>query len=183
VSKNGFALQKKVKIFQLFFRRTKNSRFLLIMKRKFIGWAWRKMPRKMRRLLVRLTQPSFTVSVGGVIFDEQGRVLLLNHVLRPASGWGVGGGFINPGEQPEAALKREFGEEVGVEIKKLRFLQIRTTRRHVEIIYRGEAEGGEVEPRSREILEAKWCDPDSLPAEIGASQRSLIKLACENKGD
>ncbi len=137
------------------------------------------MPKRMRRLLVRLTQPSFTVSVGAVVFDKQDRVLLLNHVLRPASGWGIGGGFLDSGEQPQAAIKRELCEEVGVEIENLQFVQVWTIGNHVEIIYRADAKTEVVAPQSKEILEARWFSLNELPPEMSNSQLRLIKLARE----
>jgi hypothetical protein len=48
-----------------------------------------------RRAGVWLTQPRFAVTAGAVVCDERGRVLLLKHVLRKGSGWGVPGGFLN----------------------------------------------------------------------------------------
>src|SRR4028118_2131915 len=106
------------------------------LKNNFVSWSWRRMPRKMRRFLVRLTQPSFTVSAVGVVFDEAQKVLLLKHLIRAnRSGWGLPGGFLNQGEQPENALKRELQEEVGIKITDLQLVKTRTVGSHVEIIY------------------------------------------------
>jgi ADP-ribose pyrophosphatase YjhB (NUDIX family) len=150
------------------------------MQKKIAGWTWRKMPRWMRRLLVRATQPSFTVSAGAVVFDQKGQVLLLNHVLRPASGWGVPGGFLQKNEQPQDALKRELCEEAGVEIEDLRLISIRTSKGHVEIIYRCQAKNGaEARAMSSEINEAKWFKLDELPPEMEQGQRRLIIRARE----
>jgi ADP-ribose pyrophosphatase YjhB (NUDIX family) len=51
-----------------------------------------------------------------MLFDDEGHILLLEHVFRADRGWGVPGGFINKGEQPEQALRRELREEVDIEI-------------------------------------------------------------------
>ena len=57
------------------------------------------------------------VAVGGVLFHEN-RVLLVKRGKSPAKGlWAIPGGKINPGEQMKDALKREFMEETGIEIK------------------------------------------------------------------
>jgi len=154
------------------------------MQKKIIGWAWRRMPSWTRRFLVRVTQPSFTVSAGAVVFDSEGRVLLLNHVLRPASGWGVPGGFLQRGEQPTDALKRELLEETGLEIENMQFVMARTTYRHIEIIYRCTARNsGEAAARSSEIIEARWFMLDELPEEMERRQRRLIIRARDTVGE
>ena len=73
-----------------------------------IGKIWKVMPREMRTWLTRRAQTQFTVSAGGIITNERAEVLLLDHVLRPNSGWGIPGGFLEKGEQPEAAFRREI---------------------------------------------------------------------------
>src|SRR5258708_785754 len=89
------------------------------------GAIWRRTPRLVRRLGVRLVEPRFTVTTGAVVIDDLGRVLLLNHVFRPGSGWGIPGGFIEIAEQPEEALRRELIEEVGLELETARIAFVR----------------------------------------------------------
>lgn len=135
------------------------------------------MPYRMRRFFVRLTQPSFTVSAGAIVFDSGGRVLLLRHVLRPdKSGWGIPGGFLAKGEQPEDAVKRELCEEAGVNIENLQFLKIRTNGQHVEVIYRAEAKNTDARPKSLEITEARWFQIEQLP-DLSKRERELFTLA------
>ena len=86
--------------------------------------VWRGSPRFVRRAGVWLTQPRFTVTAGAVISDERGRVLLLRHVLRRGNGWGVPGGFIAAGEQPEDAVRREVREETGLTVRPRRVVGI-----------------------------------------------------------
>ena len=75
------------------------------------------MPGKLRRWSARRLQQRFTVSAGAVVIDDQRRVLLLKHVFRTGSGWGVPGGFIGEGEEPEVAIRRELLEETGLELE------------------------------------------------------------------
>lgn len=136
------------------------------------------MPRKMRRFLVRLTQSSFTVSAVGVVFDSAQNVLLLKHLIRAnRSGWGLPGGFINPGEQPENALKRELMEEVGINITDLRHVKTRTVGSHVEIIYVCRAENTDAKPKKGEIVDAGWFQIDEVKTEIPTIEREHIRLA------
>jgi ADP-ribose pyrophosphatase YjhB (NUDIX family) len=77
---------------------------------KIVGRIWRKLPASVRMKIVRVTQKKFTASVAAIVQNEKGEVLLLDHVLRPASGWGIPGGFLDFGEQPIDAVKRELRE-------------------------------------------------------------------------
>ncbi len=82
-----------------------------LMLKKILGTIWKNLTPYLRLKIVRATQHKFTVSVAAVIINENEEILLLNHVLRPSSGWGIPGGFVKRGEQPEAAIEREIREE------------------------------------------------------------------------
>jgi ADP-ribose pyrophosphatase YjhB (NUDIX family) len=114
---------------------------------------------------VRKTQSTFTVSAAAIIFNEKKEVLLLNHVLRPYSGWGIPGGFIEKSEQAEDAVRREIREETGIELSRLKLYTIRTLGTHLEILFFATADG-EPQIRSAEIIEAKWYAPSDLPEDV-----------------
>src|ERR1051326_9359074 len=95
----------------------------------FVGSIWRNIPGAIRRRLVRLGQTRFTVTAGALIFDEAGRILLLEHVFRPDSGWGIPGGFLGRHEQPEEGIRRELREEIGIEVEDVSLLFVRTLKR------------------------------------------------------
>ena len=132
------------------------------------------MPRSSRRWLTRRFQTSFTVSAAGVITNENGEVLLLNHVLRPDSGWGLPGGFLNENEDPARAVEREVLEETGLRVRALRPLTVTPgeLRPHLTVVYLCAYEGGTFRP-SAEISEAKFFAVDQLPSLI-RGQRELI---------
>ena len=94
------------------------------MLRKIIGQVWGRIPYFARLRVIRATQAKFTVSVAAIIINERDEILLLNHVLRPVFGWGVPGGFVEAGEQPETAVRREIREETGLEITALEILPL-----------------------------------------------------------
>ncbi len=132
------------------------------------------MPQFVKYRAVRATQRKFTVSAGAVVFNQKGEVLLLDHLLRPGSGWGVPGGFINPSEQLEEAVRREVREETGIEIENLELVWVKTIYRHIEAIFR--ANGiGEPMVKSFEIKEVKWFPIDQMPSEMSKSQAEIIK--------
>lgn len=60
------------------------------------------------------------VTVGALIFDPQGRVLLVR-THKWGDRWGIPGGKIDPGETMESALVREVREETGLVATDVRF--------------------------------------------------------------
>ncbi|HYE64437.1 MAG TPA: NUDIX domain-containing protein [Pyrinomonadaceae bacterium] len=146
------------------------------MLRKVLGSLWRAAPSFFRRWSVSLIEPRFTVTTSAVVFDEQGRVLLLKHIFRKGSGWGIPAGFIKKGEQPEEALRRELREEVGLEVESAEIALARTHKKpaQVEIIFRCRP-AGSAQPRSVEIKRAEWFDLNSLPEVLGRDQQRLIE--------
>jgi 8-oxo-dGTP diphosphatase len=148
------------------------------MLKDLLGAIWRRAPRSLRRWTVRLSHPRFAVTAGAVILDARGRVLLLKHRFRPGTGWGIPGGFMETGEQPEEALRRELLEEVGLEVEKLKLFTTRAFRRprQVEIVFIARAIG-DPDQLSFEIQKASWFSPDHLPKELSKDQVQLIKRA------
>src|SRR5205807_9294562 len=123
----------------------------------FLGAIWRHLPGSVRRRVSRLGQSRFTVTTAAFIFDGDGRLLLLEHVFRPDSGWGIPGGFLTKDEQPEEALRRELREEIGIEVEDVEMFFVRNLRgpRQIEIYFRAKAIGSP-RPCSFEIKKAEW---------------------------
>lgn len=141
-----------------------------------LGKVWKVLPRRVRQRISRSVQFKFTVSAAGIISNEKGEVLLLDHYLRPDSGWGVPGGFMEKGEQPEAAFRREIREETGLEVRDVEFHRVRTLGRHIEVIYTAHATG-KPEAISREIRESRWFAPEDIPKEMSLDQQFLVQKA------
>lgn len=151
---------------------------------KVLSGLWRRAPRRVRRWGVLLAEARFTVTVGAVIIDERNRVLLLQHHFRAGSGWGIPGGFVQPREQPLAALRRELRQEIGLEIEAAEIAFVRTLQSYqqVEIIFRGRVRG-ELAPQSLEIGRAAWCALNELPAGLSRDQRELIARVLRGGSD
>lgn len=153
------------------------------MLKKLAGLIWRKMPPFVRRTIIRTTQSKFTASVAAIIENERGEVLLLDHVLRPASGWGIPGGFLDGGEQPIDAIRRELREETGIELTDLEIFRVRTINRHIEILFRAKT-SDKAKVKSREINRVGWFAVDALPPKMNRNQKLLIeKLLKQTNGD
>src|SRR5882724_7616647 len=109
---------------------------LIHMLKDFLALLFRLTPRSVRLFLTRFGHARFIVSAGAVVVDENGQVLLLNHVFRTGSGWGIPGGLIDAYEQREDALRRELREEVGLELGSVQIALVRTFRhRQVELVF------------------------------------------------
>ena len=55
--------------------------------------------------------------VGGLAYDDAGRLLLVQRANEPGRGlWSVPGGRVEPGEDDAAALVREMLEETGLQV-------------------------------------------------------------------
>src|SRR5688572_25621583 len=117
---------------------------------RLLGPLWLRLPPWARMFFIRRTQPTFTVSAAAVVLNGKGEVLLLNHILRPGGGWGLPGGFLDAGEQPDDALRRELMEETGIELSELKMFRVRTLGRHIEILFSARTDS-DPEVKSREI--------------------------------
>jgi 8-oxo-dGTP diphosphatase len=147
---------------------------------KFFGSLFRYLPGGVRRRLVRLGQRRFTVTAGAFVFNDEGRLLLLEHEFRPDSRWGIPGGFLNKGEQPDVAIRRELREEVALEVDDVEFLFARTLPgpRQVEIYFACKPKSVPI-PSSFEIRKADWFAVDDLPDDLSTDQRRMIKRALD----
>ena len=146
-----------------------------------LGAIWHRVPQRLRRWAVRLSNPRFAVTAGAVVTDNRGRVLLLKHRFRPGSGWGMPGGFLAEGEQPDEALCRELREEVGLEVEKLELFTTRAFKvpRQVEIVFTARAIG-DTNELNFEIQKAAWFSLSELPRELPEDQAQLIKRALDD---
>jgi NAD+ diphosphatase len=87
-------------------------------------------------------------------------------------------GFVEPGETFEETVKREVKEEVGIEVKNIRYFgsQPWPFPNSVMVGFIAEYESGEIRIDGSEITEAAWFSADNLPAvpRKGSISRSLI---------
>jgi len=136
----------------------------------------------MRRLSMRFTHTRFTVTAGAVIFNDQKQVLLLKHRFRAGSGWGLPGGFLERGEQPIDALRRELREEIGLELEDVEVFAARSFEKpkQVEVLFRARANAN-VKPLTMEVERAEWFPLDSLPEGLPRDQRVYVERAAQTE--
>lgn len=129
---------------------------------------------------MRLAHTRFTVTAGAVIFNDKREVLLLKHRFRAGSGWGLPGGFMEQGEQPIDALRRELREEIGLEVDDVEMFAARSFRKpkQVEVLFRARA-NADVKSLTIEVERAEWFALDSLPEGLPRDQRVYIERAAK----
>lgn len=131
---------------------------------------------------MRLTHTRFTVTAGAIIFNDAEEVLLLKHRFRAGSGWGLPGGFLERGEQPAEALRRELREELALELDGVEIFAARSFKKpkQVEVLFLCRA-NGEVRPQTMEVERAEWFSLDSLPDGLPRDQRRLVERAAKSE--
>ena len=127
---------------------------------------WR-LPRKMRRWILRALTPSFTVGAMCIIERSDGGVLLVRHSYRDR--WDVPGGLLQRGEDAETGARREVLEEVGLEVELLGepAVVVDAAPQRVAIVFRARPVPGAdldaIRPGSAEIAETAWFPRTELP--------------------
>jgi ADP-ribose pyrophosphatase YjhB (NUDIX family) len=108
-------------------------------------------------------------TASAIVLDDEGRVLLARRGAEPGAGlWDLLGGFIDEGEEPLPALRRELEEEVSLAIEPLEYLGGYPDRYGEDGIYTlnlywtARITGGELE-LDDEISEVGWFALDELP--------------------
>ena len=107
------------------------------------------------------------VSPAMMALVTRGREILLARAHRfPPGMFSALAGFVEPGETIEDCLAREVREEVGVEVRDLRYFgsQSWAFPHSLMIAFTAEYAGGELRCEDAEIAEARWFPADALPA-------------------
>jgi 8-oxo-dGTP diphosphatase len=135
------------------------------------------------RLSLRVVAPRHRCGVGVVVFDADGRILMLRHVFHPKAPWGLPGGIMERREAPEVCIKRELREETGLEVDlgPVVLVYREPNLDHIGIVYTARILPGPIK-LSSEIIEARWYDPAELPAPLRPYDRKGIAAALEHNG-
>jgi NAD+ diphosphatase len=110
---------------------------------------------------------SFPVMSSAIIVavtrDE--KILLARAARFPREMYSVLAGFVEPGESLEECIRREVGEEVGVEVTNIRYFgsQPWPFPNSLMIGFTAEYGGGEIRIDEKEIVDAGWFRAENLP--------------------
>src|ERR671939_70961 len=86
------------------------------MTKKLLLKIWRVFPVPLQELLSRRIRPLFQVFAAAVILDEEKNIFLVKSTYQRFHPWGLPGGSLEYGEQPEEAVIREVWEETGLNV-------------------------------------------------------------------
>lgn len=148
--------------------------FLFQLWRRFNGysqwwWLW-------------LFNSKFMLTVAGVVFDRDGKILLQRHRHWVPDVWGLPGGIVHRGERLEDAFTREVLEETGLAVENIRMMRVVSGYRlRLETYFRAHlAQSGKpqaIRLQEDEILEARFFNPSDLPSNLLALQNEIIQAA------
>lgn len=112
-----------------------------------------------------MTQGDASIAcVGGIAYDDRGRLLLIKRRNAPGSGlWSVPGGRVEPGESDAEALVREMAEETGLTVAPGGLVGRVRRGPYVIADYRCTVLGGTLRAGD-DAEEARWCDAAALAA-------------------
>lgn len=134
--------------------------------------TFRRLPVRVRRLVIHLSTPDYTV--GAVVLIHRGEeVLFLSQPHRP--GWSLPGGLLDAGEDAAAAVIREVSEEVGLTliVDQPFTVVVEPGARRVDVIYAADTEGDlDISPAS-EAREFRWMRPQDVP-ETDSATRDIL---------
>ena len=129
----------------------------------------------------RTTYPPVSPAV--MVLVTRGREVLLARKPSFAPGrYSALAGFVEPGEMLEDTVVRETREEVGVEIRNIRYFgsQSWPFPHSLMVAFTADYAGGPITPDGVEIEEARWFDAAALPAlppSISISRRLITTVA------
>ncbi len=115
------------------------------------------------RLVWRFGQPKFSAGAVGVVFDQKGHVLLVEHVFHPYAPWGLPGGWVDRHENPGETVKRELCEELELDSEVGPILLVEVDfGNHLDFAYLCYARSA-VGKLSSELLDYAWYPVDAMP--------------------
>lgn len=99
-------------------------------------------------------------SVAGVVIKDN-KVLLARHTYGNGKGMLIiPGGYVNYGETPQQALKREYREETKIEIEPLNIIGIRFNMHDWYVVFSAKYISGKAQTDNDENSEVLWLDID-----------------------
>jgi 8-oxo-dGTP pyrophosphatase MutT (NUDIX family) len=140
-----------------------------------------RLPTPLRKIVFHVVAPKVSLGASAVIWDAQGRVLLVHHTYRNPD-WGFPSGLVGRHEQPAAALSRELHEELGVAatIERLLHAEVDAPIRHLTLFYAATLLGAP-QHRGPEIDGLLYAAVSELETLVGDPPASWLVQALERR--
>ncbi|WP_024822695.1 MULTISPECIES: HAD-IIA family hydrolase [Aminobacterium] len=126
--------------------------------------------------------------VAGIVFDDQGRVLLMRRADNEL--WGIPSGHVEPAERVDQAIVREILEETGLRVRVKRLIGVysdpfsqiicypnKCTSHFITICFECELIGGHIKRRGVETLDVNFFSPQELPSDLMPMHPQWLKDA------
>ena len=113
------------------------------------------------------------------VTDEAGRVLLVRHTYGDRARWELPGGWVQHGEEPAEAARREVHEEVGIDVplRAVGMVEGDWDFKHEHLsAFVATWPGGRRPYDPIEIAEVAWFALDAPPAHTGAATRAVLDV-------
>jgi len=111
----------------------------------------------------------------GILFNEHGEVLLVEHVFHPKTPWGLPGGWVAKQENPAETVHRELFEELSLEVEVGPIILVdMPLKNHVDLAYLCRT-NDTVGKLSYELTAFHWFDPKDLPKLLPFHQSAIQK--------
>jgi 8-oxo-dGTP diphosphatase len=129
--------------------------------------VFRRLPDPMRRSVVHVATPSYTVGAVAVLRRRDERIALVRQ--RHSEGWALPGGLLRRGEATAAGLVREIAEELGIALEPsdlpIPYAAVNARVRRVDVVYFIDAPAGTRLRREDEVevTGTGWFALDALP--------------------
>jgi 8-oxo-dGTP pyrophosphatase MutT (NUDIX family) len=106
-----------------------------------------------------------SVSVAAVVTNDEGRVLVVQR--RDTGKWEIPGGILEADESIHAGLRREVGEETGLDVEPVRLTGVYKNLRLgvVALVFRAQVVGGTAGP-TEESAAIEWWTADEVTAHM-----------------
>jgi 8-oxo-dGTP pyrophosphatase MutT (NUDIX family) len=148
--------------------------------RRFVGSVFYRLPHPMRRRIVRIATPTYTLGSVVLVMDTE-RTQLLMLQQPPGKRWSLPAGLLNRREQPIEGARRELAEETGIEADLAELVPadpcavVHTNGRWVDNVFRldRDPQTTEIIVDGHEVWDAGWHLVDALPEMTRATAKLL----------
>jgi NAD+ diphosphatase len=122
-----------------------------------------------------------------VAVEHDGKLLLAHNTRMPWGRYSVIAGFVEPGESLEQTVRREIMEEVGIEVKDIRYFGSQPWPFPCSLMlgFTARWKRGELRPDGTELDDAGWFAPHEfpdIPPGISISRKLIDDFALRTKG-
>jgi ADP-ribose pyrophosphatase YjhB (NUDIX family) len=133
---------------------------------------------------------SSEATASAIVRDERGRLLLARRGAEPhRDKWDLPGGFLEEGEHPLDALRRELREEAGVEIEPLELAAIEMdvygdddgSPWTLNLYWEARLASGDPQPAD-DVSELLWFAPNELPADEEIAFANVARVLARYRG-